>query len=146
MRISDWSSDVCSSDLPSAGEMRLRPREAAVLRHPHLVLADIAGEDRPVPGRLGELFQQGGHINAVSGRVIGHGPHPLLLGALLPPGLGVLRHGGQTVQYLADITGDADLRPPQLSDPGRVAVNVDHPGALAEGLELAARAILDQTE
>src|SRR3546814_15515206 len=75
MCISDWSSDVCSSDL--------------------------------VPGRLGELFQQGGHINAVSGRVIGHGPHPLLLGALLPPGLGVLRHGGQTVQYLADITGDA---------------------------------------
>src|SRR3546814_7337926 len=58
MRISDWSSDVCSSDLPAAGVGYRHVRDAGPVRHAQLVAA--AGDrdvGRPVdaaePGRLG---------------------------------------------------------------------------------------------
>src|SRR3546814_12740808 len=41
MRISDWSSDVCSSDLRSA-----RDRGLVLNAHPHIVLTQHAGAER----------------------------------------------------------------------------------------------------
>src|SRR3546814_7687322 len=62
MRISDWSSDVCSSDLPSAwrpGARALTPRVAAasyLLAEPgHLVLEL---EDPPDPGEVEAVGEQ----------------------------------------------------------------------------------------
>src|SRR3546814_17837571 len=50
MRISDWSSDVCSADLDGVAEFLQRLR------------VDRGGEPPGVPGRLGRL-----HCNAVAG-------------------------------------------------------------------------------
>src|SRR3546814_3555828 len=65
MRISDWSSDVCSSDLtsplqpPPAGSRRLRRPRPGVDRQPHLRLAalgvDAVGQLQWRPGVAGVL-------------------------------------------------------------------------------------------
>src|SRR3546814_9588142 len=44
MRISDWSSDVCSSDLPHRGRFRLRPDRAAQQRKAQPGEIDGAGD------------------------------------------------------------------------------------------------------
>src|SRR3546814_7614667 len=62
MRISDWSSDVCSSDLQGRAPVRVRAielvldpvvrRAATVLRHVLLVLAGVAVQRHAVPEHL----------------------------------------------------------------------------------------------
>src|SRR3546814_2254678 len=71
MRISDWSSDVCSSDLPAVvlardfqdaeaaevgrGELRVEQPEAALAQAQHeLGEGDLAGVGRPAEHRLAE--------------------------------------------------------------------------------------------
>src|SRR3546814_14060073 len=44
MRISDWSSDVCSSDLPEGGR---RQTNVAVHEHHQIVRTRLAAHDRP---------------------------------------------------------------------------------------------------
>src|SRR3546814_13350836 len=53
MRISDWSSDVCSSDLP-----RARRRRGALLQRVHAVDRRTRG---PPPRPVGERSVTGGH-------------------------------------------------------------------------------------
>src|SRR3546814_20951985 len=52
MRISDWSSDVCSSDLPESRYPLSRP--AAGRRHPRLWWGEDLQADRIYPHRLGD--------------------------------------------------------------------------------------------
>src|SRR3546814_19305653 len=49
MRISDWSSDVCSSDLPSEVE-------AALIEHPAVVEAAVIGRPDPVRTEVAKAF------------------------------------------------------------------------------------------
>src|SRR3546814_9412131 len=46
MRISDWSSDVCSSDLPATGFQLVKTADGRVLRIADLVDDDAAKRDR----------------------------------------------------------------------------------------------------
>src|SRR3546814_6118534 len=53
MRISDWSSDVCSSDLQSVGRLAARrPEPEAALMRPLLEVENLRVE---IPGRRGTL-------------------------------------------------------------------------------------------
>src|SRR3546814_11227794 len=51
MRISDWSSDVCSSDLYDAGDRRTEQDVDVEDPAPVIVVRDIAAEDWPEDGR-----------------------------------------------------------------------------------------------
>src|SRR3546814_3158459 len=76
MRISDWSSDVCSSDLLRTGQLHEHRR--AVDAHDHLTLVASIGRLAEVDGREGDL-----------GTVVGGG-HDLALGRPPLALLGVL--------------------------------------------------------
>src|SRR3546814_6782562 len=70
MRISDWSSDVCSSDLVAAALVFVALRDLVALDRPvvgdHELLAD------PFPGLAMDLMQ-GEPMGAARGRVEAHG-------------------------------------------------------------------------
>src|SRR3546814_10899646 len=55
MRISDWSSDVCSSDLPAVGERPGRDRQRMFDRVEHRPTARVDREQRRRPG-IAEQF------------------------------------------------------------------------------------------
>src|SRR3546814_11784063 len=61
MRISDWSSDVCSSDLPFSGNIGLRWVKTDITsigsRQPYVITIDTAGDSYSVdPDPNGELL------------------------------------------------------------------------------------------
>src|SRR3546814_11094158 len=61
MRISDWSSDVCSSDLPFSGNIGLRWVKTDITsigyRQPYVITIDTAGDSYSVdPDPDGELL------------------------------------------------------------------------------------------
>src|SRR3546814_2145985 len=61
MRISDWSSDVCSSDLPFSGNIGLRLVKTDITsigyRQPYVITIDTAGDSYSVdPDPNGELL------------------------------------------------------------------------------------------
>src|SRR3546814_14726223 len=59
MRISDWSSDVCSSDLPAPSARRVQPRPHAPR---HIAHPGVAAPVRGLVARdLVELLQRGAH-------------------------------------------------------------------------------------
>ena len=125
-----------------AGQVRVRAGEAAMLRHPHLVLADIAGDDQIVGRRLAQRLQHRRRVDAAPRRIIGRRPAHGIGCAFGAPGLD-LRHRDKLVEELRGITRDADLRPTQLADLGRIAVDVDHLRARLERVELAGGAIVE---
>src|SRR3546814_19859145 len=85
MRISDWSSDVCSSDLLAYGRHDIIGRQAAlryflrvpphphgvVARAPYLNLADARHAGQPVLDIQDGVVAQIVHVVAVVGREIG---------------------------------------------------------------------------
>src|SRR3546814_11446093 len=75
MRISDWSSDVCSSDLDGAGAQGGRPAEGAVARKPPA--------DPLHPGRGREV---GVRVGGASQHAAGRGVAAARPAALRPPG------------------------------------------------------------
>src|SRR3546814_11123392 len=109
MRISDWSSDVCSSDLSAAGRRRrtfapkgIRTRRPAVLRTKRFSLSREKNQEKAAISRLFPLrhgrrrLRQTGLLHPFGGVVLAHlldafaaGPPPDA--PALPPG--GLAHG-----------------------------------------------------
>src|SRR3546814_5673401 len=71
MRISDWSSDVCSSDLTAEGIVR---RRALAVLQPHLQAGDIAGAKRSLEvfGKSRRLAHRRGDQVKPLGGSLGH--------------------------------------------------------------------------
>src|SRR3546814_14637882 len=131
MRISDWSSDVCSSDLQSVGRLAARrPEPEAALMRPLLEVENLRVE---IPGRRGTLVAVDGiSFEIGEGEVLGvvgeSGAGKSLTGAAV---IGLLdppcRIAGGEVAF----TGRCINRPPfdqlpplqcrHLSPPGRVS-------------------------
>ena len=122
--------------------MRLRTAEAAMLCDPHLVLADVAGEDRSVTRGFRQFLEQRGRVDASARRVVARRPHDLLRAALLHPA-GRIGPRGQTVEDRRQIARQADFGDAQLADLGRVAVDVNDLRARSEAVELAGRAVVE---
>src|SRR3546814_1903036 len=84
MRISDWSSDVCSSDLNVGNELQRASLERVAAHQPH----DVGRRDRADPGRVAARGGQG--VGPGAGEVVidprDIARHPRLHRArLLPP-------------------------------------------------------------
>src|SRR3546814_3316190 len=81
MRISDWSSDVCSSDLPHAIFLKLK-QQAGYFNYQKQTLAGLlAGRDQPLKERMdwGKMRMDPTDVSDVTGStytflVNGHGP------------------------------------------------------------------------
>src|SRR3546814_6474617 len=74
MRISDWSSDVCSSDLEQADDAEAAGAEAGVVGQGVAQVADSDDDDRPVVGQAdlpGDLVVQVGHVVTDPTRAVG---------------------------------------------------------------------------
>src|SRR3546814_17550655 len=74
MRISDWSSDVCSSDLEQADDAEAAGAEAGVVGQGVAQVADSEDDDRPVVGQAdlpGDLVVQVGHVVTDPTRAVG---------------------------------------------------------------------------
>src|SRR3546814_14926066 len=96
MRISDWSSDVCSSDLGGLGVHRLGLRRGALVfrpAHPQALGPFLGAEiARPVPNgdgdvNLGVLGRDTDHLRAAPGDRPHRGVGPAVLGAGVLAGL-----------------------------------------------------------
>src|SRR3546814_15392454 len=76
MRISDWSSDVCSADLGQAAAPRLVPwRPHGAARPPHHDRCDRAGEFCP-GARIAPCRQTGAGAERAAERHAGHAAYP----------------------------------------------------------------------
>src|SRR3546814_8109020 len=86
MRISDWSSDVCSSDLEHlvghpAEQDGVRLEEVLV----EVFARDLAGAEGELPAQAAagiDVGSQGG-VSARGVRLVSHGPHHVAPGAVL---------------------------------------------------------------
>src|SRR3546814_16915110 len=65
MRISDWSSDVCSSDL--AGPQQGHRQRDRLVRQQHAVVAGDRAQGPQRPGRVGEVQEDVAHEHEVEG-------------------------------------------------------------------------------
>src|SRR3546814_13282339 len=72
MRISDWSSDVCSSDLPQLGVQERRPESVA---------RSVRGEGLYRARLAQSLWRRGAHPRADQGLQTGNEAHPCALAA-----------------------------------------------------------------
>src|SRR3546814_1208071 len=75
MRISDWSSDVCSSDLADAASVAFDALQAAKARGVDVLIADTAGRLHTQQGLMAEL----GKIKRVLGKLDPAAPHDVLM-------------------------------------------------------------------
>src|SRR3546814_9355481 len=75
MRISDWSSDVCSSDLADAASVAFDALQAAKARGVDVLIADTAGRLHTQQGLMAEL----GKIKRVLGKLDPAAPHEVLM-------------------------------------------------------------------
>ena len=125
---------------PTGVDPAPRAREVVVLSSPHLMLPDVAGDDRVAAGRLVERLD---HVLRLDLRV-----SAVLIDqwVTLPPGVDPLPPvlepgrvgrqravlGGQPRQDVLGVADDRDVRRHVLGDLGRIDVDVDELGVRGE--------------
>ena len=125
--------------------------EAVVLRGPHLVLADVGGDDRVALGRpVHRLDHELGLDLAVLAGLVDERVLLLPAAQLLPPGVepgavGLQRPvlAGQLRQHLLDVADDRDVGADVLGDLRRVDVDVDDLGVRRELGQLAGDPVVE---
>ena len=125
--------------------------EAVVLRGPHLVLADVGGDDRVALGRPVHRLDHELRLDlAVLAGLVAERVLLLPAAQLLPPGVepagvGLQRPvlAGQLRQHLLGVADDRDVGGDVLGDLGRVDVDVDELGARRELGQLAGDAVVE---
>src|SRR3546814_3027080 len=110
MSISDWSSDVCSSDLPQLGARRLRNHH-----HQAELVELVARQDAAAPADRGDLAV--GHLAMGAGHRL---LKRLALDADLPAGLG-LRRGADDAGRETDADAGGRLAVAAMADAQRGA-------------------------
>src|SRR3546814_8782379 len=103
MRISDWSSDVCSSDLPAFGQvggLRLEDVDARERLGGHVLQVEVAADRRKdfAPVDRGEHIGKPAHADVAEFVVAVHGD--------LDAGHALERGGGGGIGQLADVLCD----------------------------------------
>src|SRR3954462_14632798 len=136
---------------PARVDPAARLGEVVVLRAPHLVLADVGGDDRVATGRRVHRLDHPLRLDLVVLGVLVAERVLLLPGMdLLPPGVEPTAVGldravllGQLGQDLLGVSDDRDVRRDVLRDLGRIDVDVDELGARGELGELARDPIVE---
>ena len=126
----------------AAAEMLRGMTEMKVLGDPHLVLANVAGDDAVLAGAIGKSFQKAGGVDFGSGRVVIPRVRFFRGQTFTSPRVDIER-AGERGESLAQIAYERNVGASQLADFRRVHVHVNHFRVRREGVEAAGSAIVE---